>query len=172
MKDINSANGIKYPIKVDIASAAHKRSLIVQAELGGVEYPADEKYGKLKRQYQQDRTTIFSHIQRLIRCIIDCQIHQSDAVTVRNALELARSLAARVWDNTPHQMKQIPQIGGVAVRKLAAGGINSIEALDATEPHRIEMLLSKNPPFGSKVLASLKEFPKLRVCLKIIAKVC
>lgn len=68
-------------------------------------------------------------------------------------------------------MKQIEQVGVVAVRKLAAAGITSLEALEDTEPHRIEMTLSKNPPFGAKLLARLKEFPKLRVAVKMIGKV-
>ena len=170
-KEINNANGIKYPIKVDIALPAHKRSLIIQAELGCVDFPTDEQYAKHRKQFQQDRAVIFSHINRLIRCIIDCQICLQDAVTTRHALELARSFGARVWDNSPYQMKQIPQIGPVAIRKLAIGGINSIEALEAAEPHRIELLASKNPPFGNRILASLKDFPKLRVSLKLMGKV-
>ncbi|KAL9044262.1 MAG: hypothetical protein Q9214_002586, partial [Letrouitia sp. 1 TL-2023] len=170
LKAINAASGIKFPLKVDIALPTHKRSLIIQAELGGVDFPVDEQYVKFKRQYNQDRALIFQHVHRLIRCIIDCQIHLQDAFAVRHALELARSFSAGVWDNSPHEMKQVPQIGSVAVRKLASRGISSIEALEAAEPHRIEMLLSKNPPFGSRVLASLKDFPKLRVSVKMMGK--
>lgn len=169
-KEINRSNGIKFPIKVDIAMHAHKRSLIIQSELGGVEFLIDEQYSKHKRQFNQDKALIFDSIHRLIRCIIDCQIHLQDAVAVRNALELARSFGARVWDNSPLQMKQISQIGLVAIRKLATGGINSIEALETAEPHRIEMLLSKNPPFGNKMLANLKDFPKLHVSVKMMGK--
>ncbi|KAL2040972.1 hypothetical protein N7G274_006430 [Stereocaulon virgatum] len=169
-REINRANGIKFPIKVDLALHAHKRSLVIQAELGGVEYPTDEQYAKHKRQFNQDKAFIFDSIHRLIHCVIDCQIHLQDAVAVRHALELARSFGARVWDNSPYQMKQIPQIGLVAIRKLAVGGINSIEVLEATEPHRIEMLLSKNPPFGNKLLANLRDFPKLRVSIKMMGK--
>jgi ATP-dependent DNA helicase HFM1/MER3 len=68
-------------------------------------------------------------------------------------------------------MKQIEQVGVVAVRRLAAAGITSIEALESMEAHRIEMILSKNPPFGSKLLGRLKEFPKLRAAVKIMDKV-
>lgn len=68
-------------------------------------------------------------------------------------------------------MKQLTQIGPVAVRKLALGGINSIEALEAAESHRIEVLMGKNPPFGIKLLANLKDFPKLRVSVKMMGKV-
>lgn len=170
LKEVNGANGIKYPIKIDIALSEHKRSVIIQSELGGVDFPADEQYSKFKRQFQQDKNIIFNHVHRLIRCIIDCRIHLQDAVTVRHALELARSFAARVWDTSPYQLKQVPNIGPAAVRRLANGGINSIESLEASEPHKIEMLLSKHPPFGSRVLAALKDFPKLRVSVKITGK--
>jgi len=168
---LNKANGIKFPIKVDLALHAHKRSLLLQAELGSVEFPTDEQYSKHKRQYNQDKAFVFSHINRLIRCVIDCQIHLQDAITVRNGLELARSLSARVWDNSPHQMKQLPNVGSVAIRKLVMGGVNSIEALEAAEPHRIELLMSRNPPFGQKLLASTRDFPKLRVSVKMMGKV-
>lgn len=167
-KEINKANGIKYPIKVDLALHAHKRSLLIQAELGGVEFPADEQYNKHRRQFSQDRAIVFSHVNRLIRCIVDCQLYLQDSVGARHALELARSLSARVWDNSPLQMKQLPQVGLAAIRKLAMGGVNSIEALEITEPHRIETLLSKNPPFGQKLLASLRDFPKLRLSMRVM----
>ena len=69
-------------------------------------------------------------------------------------------------------MKQIEQVGVVAVRKLAASGITSLLDLESTEPHQIEMTLSKNPPFGMKLLARVREFPKLRVTIKMTGKVC
>lgn len=170
-REINKGNGIRFPIKVDIALPSHKRSLIIQAELGGVEFPADEQFAKHRKQYQDDKIAIFSHIHRLIKCVIDCQIYLREGVSIRHALELLRSFSARVWDNSPFQMKQIPQIGLVAIRKLISGGISCIDSLEAAEPHKIEMLLSKNPPFGMKLLTNLKDFPKLRVSVKMIGKV-
>ena len=150
---------------------AHKRSLIVQSELGGVDFPANEEFAKHKRQFYQDKARLFSNLFRLIRCVIDCQLELRDAVAVRHGLEIARSLGARVWDSSPHQMKQINQIGVVAIRKLVIGGIRSIEALETAEPYRIEMLLGKNPPFGSRVLKSVQHFPKLRVSVTLLSKV-
>lgn len=170
-KEINKASGIKFPIKVDIAKSAHKCNLIMQAELGGVEYPTDEQYTKHKRQFYQDRDIIFANVNRLIKCVIDCKIHLQDGIAVRHALELMRSLGARVWDSSPYQLKQIPQIGPVAIRKLVMGGINNIEALEFTEAERIETLLSKNPPYGNKILGALKNFPKLRITVKMMGKV-
>ncbi len=150
---------------------AHKRSLLIQSELGGLEYPMDEQYSKYRRTFAIERNLMFLNIHRLIRCVIDVQVYLQDAVGARHALELARSLSAGVWDNSPFQMKQMPNIGPVAIRKLALAGITSIEALEATEPHRIEVLLTKNPPFGSRLMSQLKEFPKLRVSVKNMSRV-
>ncbi|KAJ5374631.1 Nucleotide-sugar transporter [Penicillium concentricum] len=169
-REINRDSGIRFPIKVDLALPAHKISLLLQSELGAIEYPDNEPLQKLKFTFQQDKSLVFAHVSRLIRCLIDCQIARGDSISIRNALELARSFGAKVWDHSPLQMKQIEQVGVVAVRKLAAAGITSIEGLECAEPHQIEMVLSKNPPFGSKLLSRLKEFPKLRVCVKMLGK--
>ncbi len=67
-------------------------------------------------------------------------------------------------------MKQLGQIGIVAVRKLASAGITSLEALEITEPSRIDAVMSKNPPFGKNLLARLKDFPKPRVTVKMMGK--
>ncbi|OKP11203.1 ATP-dependent DNA helicase MER3 [Penicillium subrubescens] len=167
-REINKDPGIRYPIKVDIALPSHKISLLLQSELGALDFPARDQLQKHKFTFQQDKSLVFSHVNRLIRCVIDCLIAREDSVAARSALELARSFGAKVWDHSPLQMKQVEQIGVVAVRKLAAAGITDIEELEATEAPRIDMILSKNPPFGTKLLARLKKFPKLRVTMKIV----
>ncbi|PYH94722.1 DEAD/DEAH box DNA helicase [Aspergillus ellipticus CBS 707.79] len=169
-KEINRSSEIRFPINVDIALAAHKISLLIQCELGAVDLPDGEQYQKHKFAVQQDKGFVFAHINRLIRCIIDCQVALEDSITLRNALELARSFGARVWDDSPLQMKQIEQVGVIAVRKLVSSGVTNIEALEICEPYQIDMTLSRNPPFGRKLLDRLVDFPKLRVSLKLIGK--
>lgn len=144
--------------------------MIIQAELGCVEFPMGEQYQKHRQQYHQDKGIIFQNVNRLVRCIVDCSIQKSDSVAVKSGLELVRSFAARVWDGSPLQMKQIDQIGPVAVRKLVAAGIDDVDHLASTEAHRIEMVLSRHPPFGSKILAKAKEFPRLKIAAKITGK--
>ena len=169
-KEINKDSSIKFPIKVDIALPAHKVSLLLQAELCGMDFPTAEQYGKHKNAFNQEKHVVLQNVNRLIRCIIDCQLERQDSIAARHGLELARSFSARVWDNSPLQLKQLDGIGNVAVRKLANAGINSIETLETTEPHRIELAVGKNPPFGMKLLSQLEKFPKLRVSAKIVGK--
>lgn len=165
-KEINKAPEIKFPINVDIALQAHKISLLIQAELGNITLPDGDQYKKLFQQHRVDKSIVFAQSSRLIRCIIDCQIHLEDSVSVRRALELSRSLAAHVWDNTASQLRQIDGLGEVAVRKLASASIKSIDSLINTEPSKIERVLGKNPPFGLGLLKKLEGFPNLRVSVK------
>ncbi|TKA75857.1 hypothetical protein B0A49_03310 [Cryomyces minteri] len=169
-KALNSSLSMKFPIPVDLALPAHKVSLIIQSVLGAVDLPTDEKTGKHQLQYNMEQIIIFQHVHRLIRCMIDCQLYLKDSVASRNALMLARSLGARCWDDSPLQLKQIEGIGIQAVRKLVNADVKTIEDLECMEPYRIEMVLSRNPPFGAKLLEKLKGFPKLRVAVKVMGQ--
>jgi ATP-dependent DNA helicase HFM1/MER3 len=80
---------------------------------------------------------------------------------------LDRSLAARAWDDSPMQMKQIEEVGIASIMKFINAGIRTMEDLESTAAHKIETLMSRNPPFGLKILDRLKLFPKLRVSLHI-----
>lgn len=169
-RELNKDSSVKYPLRVNVALSSHKTSLLIQTELGACLFPSAETFRKLRTQYQLDKSAVFSHVNRLVRCIIDCQLHYEDSVSTRHALELGRSLAARVWDNSSLELKQIEGIGDVGIRKLASAGVNSIEALANTEAHRIEMILSRNPPFGNKILSNVAGFPNLRISVKQIAR--
>jgi ATP-dependent DNA helicase HFM1/MER3 len=133
--------------------------------LGAADLVWDGEMAKHRSQYNTETQLVFKNITGLIKCIIDCQICYGDSVSIHSALMLERSLGSQVWDDSPLQMKQIQGVGVVGVRKLVNAGIRSLEDLEACEAHRIEGLLGRNPPFGMKVLESVKAFPKLRVSL-------
>lgn len=165
-KDLNKHSSIKFPLQVNLDLTAHKVTLIIQAVLGAVDLPTEDP--KHVHEFNMARAIIFQHATRLIRCIVDCKLYLDDAVATRNALTLARSLGAQVWDDSPLHMKQLEKIGLVFVRKLVNAGINSIEELENADAHRIEQACIRNPPFGSDVQNRAKGFPKLRISLKAI----
>lgn len=165
-KEMNKGNAIRFPIRVDVALLAHKVSLIIQSQLGNVSLPDSDVHKKHHSQYRIDKTIVFSHGNRLIRCMIDCLLNIEDATAVKNALELGRSLAAQGWDDTASQLRQLEGVGEVSARKLAAAGINSIDALSTAEPHRLELILGKAPPSGRKLLDVVEKFPRLRISVQ------
>ena len=169
-KDLNASPMIRFPIKVNLDLAAHKVSLIIQAALGGIDACADQRYKQQQRQFALDTSLTLQHANRLVKCIVDCKIEAKDAISVRNALELARSIGAKAWEDSPHQLSQLEGIGPVAVRKLVSAGIKTLEELENTDAQKLDMFLSRNPPFGSTLLQQLKKFPKPRVSLKMTSR--
>jgi ATP-dependent DNA helicase HFM1/MER3 len=140
--------------------------LIIQAALGGADLPRiGDNASDTSSQLQVDQNAIFLCANRLLKCLIDFAGIREDAAFTRNALMLYRSISAQAWDDGPMQLRQITGIGIASVRKLAMAGIGSINALEHAEPHRIENALHKCTPFGLKLQAELKSFPKLRISL-------
>lgn len=167
-KELNKNSGIKFPIPVNLDAPAHKVSLVIQAVLGAVDFPSQDY--KQKMDFNTSKGIIFQNVHRLIRCVVDCQLYLDDSVTTRNALALARSLGAQVWDDSPLHMKQIEGVGLVSVRKLATAGIRTIEDLENAEQHRLEQILSRNPPYGGQLQQKARAFPRLRVSLKLVGE--
>jgi ATP-dependent DNA helicase HFM1/MER3 len=91
-KELNTSPSIKFPIPVNLDLPAHKVSLIIQSQLGAVEFPTGEKYPNNRMQYVTDTNIVFQHLNRLIRCIIDISLCREDSISLRNALMLCRSL--------------------------------------------------------------------------------
>ena len=167
-RDLNKSTSIKFPLPGTLDTPAHKISLVIQSVLGGVDFPS-ENYNQ-RMEYNSAKLIVFNNVNRLIRCIIDCQLYLEDAVTVRNALALARSLGAQVWDDSPLHIKQLDGIGQVFVRKLVGAGIKSIDDLENTDAHRIEAACHRNPPWGTQLLEKAKAFPKLRVSIQMVGE--
>ncbi|KAI4924301.1 uncharacterized protein J4E92_007382 [Alternaria infectoria] len=165
-KLLNKSASIRWAIPVNLDLPSQKVSLIVQSVLGSADISWEGEAGKHRSQYTTETQIIFKNIGSLIRCIIDCQIALGDSISIHSALMLERSLGARIWDDSPLQMKQIGSIGNVAVRKLVNAGLKSMEDLEGCEPYRIEALVGRNPPFGLDVLEKVRSFPKLRVSLQ------
>jgi Sec63 Brl domain len=145
---------------------AHKVTLLVQATLGDAVIPNSPEFKNCRKQYEMDEKVAFSTLERLVRCVIDCQIHLRSGKGTKNALELARSLAARAWEDSPSQMRQIYGVGPVAVKKFIGAKIMSLGDLEAAGPHRINIIMGRNPGFGESLLKNLDGIPKLSLCLR------
>ncbi|CCU75049.1 hypothetical protein HFM1/MER3 [Blumeria hordei DH14] len=170
LRQLNKSPLIKFPVSEPISTIAQKVSLIIQVHLGGIPYPDEKEFGPIRRQFSTDKNIIFERAQRLIRCVIDCKAFDLDSVSARHALELARSLCAEYWENSNLQLRQVPQIGPVAHRKLTEANINTVYELAQQDSASIERIVSKNPPFGMKMKDTLASFPRLKIFVEIVNK--
>lgn len=166
-RDINKDPFIMYPIESNVASIAHKVSLLIQMELGHVEPTKIPGADRSRLRAETNRAIEVMH--RLIRAVIECKGSPADmdGRACCAALEFARSIKARAWEGKTMQLLQVPQIGQVLMRKLVQSNIKTVAALAATDASTIERIASRNPPFGKKMTETVASFPKLTLDAKI-----
>ncbi|KAK9389709.1 Sec63 Brl domain-containing protein [Lipomyces mesembrius] len=170
-KEINAAVGIRYPLKaVNIKDFEAKVSLIIQFTLGRMEFPVYDGSGKHVTQFHADKAIVWQHVQRLIRCFIDCKIQSIDGVSVRNALELARSLQAEIWDNSANVLLQIEGVGPTTLRKFLNRNIQTFADLASMDILGIESVLSLSKGRGMKYLQDVEKIPRFAVTLKTLGE--
>jgi ATP-dependent DNA helicase HFM1/MER3 len=171
LRDFNKSPFMKYALKDNISTTAHKVYVLIQVQLGGIDEPSTKDFAMVRRQFIIDKSIILERIARLVRCVVDCKSHDRDAIATRHALDLARSISAGYWEGSSLQLRQIAGIGPAAVRKLAASSINTIEKLVSLDTGTIERYMSKNPPFGKTLLDQLAGFPRLHLDAVITGKI-
>lgn len=128
----------------------------------------DPREKKLQVAVTQDKAQIFKHSPRIVRCIIDCQQEKRDAGCVLHALQLARCLQGRAWEDSPSELRQLSyeEIDVDSVGKLKRAGFRSILDIVEAQPHQIETALSRGPPLGTNFLQSANRIPQFTLSSK------
>lgn len=146
-------------------SVAHKISLLIQMELGRVDVTNISGFERQRLRAETSRVLDMMH--RLIRTVIECKGSDADGPACWAALELARSMTAKAWENKPMQLLQIPQLGPAMMRKLVSHNICTVSQLANSSPGDIERIASRNPPFGKKMADSVAFFPRLTLSMSV-----
>ncbi|KAI1319042.1 hypothetical protein F5Y16DRAFT_406112 [Xylariaceae sp. FL0255] len=124
-RGLNESPLMLYPIQEEVTLGWHKVFMIVQISLGGMELPMDKDGSWIRYDLLRESRFVLDRLNRLVRCIIDCKASDRDGRGTSNAMTLARSIAARAWEDQPAQLSQIPGFGPAAVRKWVNHGVQS-----------------------------------------------
>ncbi|CAM6091547.1 unnamed protein product [Calypogeia fissa] len=107
----------------------------------------------------QDVNGIGTNGARIVRCMGDYFKFIKRYKETKNSLLLAKCLRQRLWDDTAHQLKQLPGIGAVTVKTFQTAGIDSFEKLAGADPRQIELITGRRFPYGDQVKESLTALP-------------
>ncbi|KAJ3923241.1 P-loop containing nucleoside triphosphate hydrolase protein [Lentinula edodes] len=135
-------NDMRYEVK-KVERTSDKILLLIQAILGGISLNAPE-YRSNDSQPQFEAYSVFKHLPRIARAIVEVAIVRRFGAPLKYGLELVRCSIAKAWEDRP---------------VLAEHGITSIPILRKQDTLRLETLLNRRPPFGLEMLASAQEFP-------------
>ncbi|KAH3678531.1 hypothetical protein WICMUC_001548 [Wickerhamomyces mucosus] len=173
-KDINSSPILKFPLKSKdlknpkpIEHGYEKVYLLVQYELGGLEYPNDPLFSKLQQSFKQDKAFVFKHIKRLVKCLIDCLIENKDYVSLNNCYALSRCISGGCWEDSSIVLKQIENIGVITAKRFATHGIRTFEDLQRLQPGQIEYFGCLKPGAGNRIKSLVNNIPKFHITSKI-----
>ena len=77
--------------------------------------------------------------QRLLRCTAKYFASDGRFAAAGNAALLGRALQQRVWEDSPQQCRQLPQVGRLIGQRLQDAGLGAFHALLEADPRRIEL---------------------------------
>ncbi|GMF97587.1 unnamed protein product [[Candida] boidinii] len=161
-KEVNQSPLIRYKIESkNIETTEEKISLLLQYELGGLEFPNYEGAMKLYTSFVSDKMAIFRQGSKILKGASEVFIERSELSLSIHALQLLRCVQGKCWENSPTVLRQIDGIGLVAIRKLSNHNIGSFPQMMKLTPQKIEYILNMKPPNGNRVLEKLARLPKL-----------
>lgn len=172
-KEINLSPLTRYPFLTQkkqskiIDQTYQKVSLIIQYDLGGLEFPNYEGAQKLHHILVQDKMRIFKHCYRILRCMVDCFIEKKDGTSLENSLFMLRSINGSCWEDSPMILRQIKAIGLVSVRKLVRNGITDFQELNHISDQKLEYYLGLKIGNGMKLRKDIDSLPTFSLNFKI-----
>ncbi|EFQ31410.1 hypothetical protein CGRA01v4_10976 [Colletotrichum graminicola] len=149
---INNDPSTRWPVREALALPWHKVFLVAQCEAAGGDY-GDKLSLQARNALYAARGRIVDILGQVMRACADIMGSRLDAAGLRRALETWRGI--------------VPSIGPKKVASLVAHGVRSVRQLADLEFYHIERILSRNPPFGQKVLRSLAHFPRLALVVDV-----
>ncbi|BGP30278.1 ATP-dependent DNA helicase MER3 [Rhodotorula toruloides] len=149
---------LRFPTE-KVATTADRVMILIQLVLEGI--PGSELRNE-NINPMLDARGIFAAAVRVAKCMVDVAVERVDGA-IRTMLELLRSLNGKCWDASSFVLRQLEGIGEKSYKVLVSSGIKSFEDVRECEPERLEILLSRKPPFGRKLIAQAKSIPQFEI---------
>ncbi|KAJ3358463.1 Sec63 [Kappamyces sp. JEL0680] len=158
---LNKDPDIRFPIQGKVTDVHQKIFLLIQAAIGGVSIDqSKERAGEKSHRLTSDSSLVIRGAERLVRGMVQVFLTKNDYRSIIGAIRVAQAISCRMWESSSTKTRQIEGVGPQYSKILAKAGIVSFAALLDTEPSRLEVLVSRNPPFGSKVIEAAAKFPR------------
>ncbi|GAA5829644.1 hypothetical protein JCM11251_000232 [Rhodosporidiobolus azoricus] len=151
---------LKFPAK-KVSSTADRIVILIQLILEGI--PGQDLKSDNINPLLESRS-IFSAAVRIAKAMVEVAVQREDGA-IRTMLELLRSLNGRCWDSSSFVLRQLEGIGEKSYKALVESGIRNFRDVFESTPDRLEVILSRKPPFGRKMIQQARSFPEFEVCL-------
>lgn len=149
---------IRWPLPEKLTKSEDKAFALAQADFSCL-----DGVPQLKR-FSLDLMRVRSNGRRLSSCLRNYVTREGfrDEMgfkTVRNTCILYKMFQQGLWWDSPHQLKQLPDVGTKLANIFKDHGITSIDQLLTLSPDRIEGIVSRRQPFGANLLRCARGVP-------------
>ncbi|WQF88138.1 Putative Sec63 domain-containing protein [Colletotrichum destructivum] len=163
---INNDPSTRWHLREPLTQPWHKVFLVAQCEAAGGDY-GDKLSLHARNDLYACRNRIVDILGQVLRACADLMGARRDAVGLRRALETWRGVVSGSWEGMPTELLQVPGIGPKKAGLLAKHGVKFVRQLADMEFYHIERILSRNPPFGQKIVRTLAHFPRLTLAIDV-----
>lgn len=167
-KQINSSLMIKFGVDESKLLNQDKVSLLIQFELGGLEYPQYKESSNLYSVFINNKILIFKQALRICCCMKEVFALKKDAISLVNCLFLNRCIQGKAWEDTPIELRQLEGIGLKDVQKFVDQGVTSLVDAKGLKLLQIVNYLGVNIVKGRKIIAALSNIPMINLDLTLI----
>ncbi|KAI5969396.1 HFM1 [Candida margitis] len=155
-KELNKSPLMRYP-------SESKVSTIIQYELGGLEFPSYNGAQKLQSSFLGDKFYVFKHVSRILKAMMDVFVAKKDAKSLINSGYAMRSIAAKGWEGSPNELKQLDNIGVQSIKKLVNHNVLTLMDVKTLSQTQIEQFLGLKVGAGAKLRKSLSAIPSISI---------
>ncbi|KAL6452393.1 HFM1 ATP-dependent DNA helicase MER3 [Candida maltosa Xu316] len=155
-KELNSSPMVRYASK-------NKVKLLIDFELGGVDYPNYNGAMKIHSSFLGDKFFVFKHIHRLIMAVLDVFIEKKDSKSLHSSGYLLRCINGRCWEDSPNELRQLDGIGPASVKKFCNHNVLSLEDAKSLTTTQIEYYLGLKTGAGNKIRKNIMTLPNLQL---------
>ncbi|GBF89417.1 ATP-dependent DNA helicase-like protein [Raphidocelis subcapitata] len=134
-------------VKARIQTAAEKIQILINDALSDRQGQGPGE--ALDYALRQEQDQLLRVGQRLLRCMAQFYASQRRLAAAGNAALLGRALRQRLWEDSPQQVRQLPNVGRLTGQRLQAAGMGTLQALIGADPRRVELAAQRAYPFGA-----------------------
>ncbi|KAI8064731.1 P-loop containing nucleoside triphosphate hydrolase protein [Gongronella butleri] len=156
LKNLCKHQDLAHPlIHERVTTVADKINIVIQCVLSGISLYTKSSGSALVTESH----VIMKTARRVAKCLVEVAREMGQGRRLYHAISLHQCLVARSWNTGAFVFRQLQDVGPKYARSLYDQGIQSLTDLRTSDPSRIEMLLHRSTPFGTKILTQVNAMP-------------
>lgn len=108
---------------------------------------------------KNELTRIWGCLPRLVKLFEEFCVEKGYFHAAKNAWLLLRCVKQKMWQDSPYLTRQLEGVGDTLSRSFSRAGITTLQDLVSKDPHVLESITGRHPPFGADLQLKVNSIP-------------